>query len=92
MGFGSGTFRGGRGVDVLTYKPGTYSIAADGDGSFVIDGVMSVSGFERFGTGATSFYFVTAASMGSLTFAGSFPMRTAEGTGFAMADPNVTGC
>lgn len=69
MGFGSGTFRGGKPFDVPAYKSGTYSIAANGDGSFVIDGVMSVGGFERFGAGATIFDVVTAASMGSLTFA-----------------------
>ncbi len=69
MGFGSGTFRGGKGVDVLTYRPGTYSIAAEGDGSFLINGVMSVSGFERFGEGATVSDFLTAASIGSVTFA-----------------------
>ena len=68
-GFGTGTFLGGKGIDILTFNPGTYSIASIGDGAYLIGGSMTVYGFERFGPGADVGDFLTAASSGSITFA-----------------------
>jgi hypothetical protein len=68
-GFGTGTFLGGKGIDVLTFNPGTYSIASLGDGSYLIGDIMTVNGFERFGPGADAVDFLAAASSGSVTFA-----------------------
>lgn len=67
-GFGSGCFIGGRGIDVLTFNPGTYSICSYGDGTFLIGDTMTVTGFEQFGAGATIPSFAAAAAAGSVTF------------------------
>jgi len=75
-GFGSGTFDGGSGDnDTITFAPGTYNIKEDGDtGSYAITlvgdttgTVMTVTGFEWFGT-ALPTSFLLAADVGSVTF------------------------
>jgi hypothetical protein len=62
-------YRGGAGVDTLTFNVGTYDVARLGFDTFMIDGKMRVMGFERFGLGAGFLSLAAAASQGSVTFA-----------------------
>lgn len=67
-GFGSGLFRGGKGVDTLIFNPGTYQVVAAETGGYLIDQQMRVLGFERFGQGAGFLNLSDAAALGSVTF------------------------
>lgn len=69
MGFGSGKFFGGQGTDTLTFNTGTYTITYQGNGFYLIGGVMRVKGFEAFGDGASETDFFAAADDGFVTFA-----------------------
>jgi hypothetical protein len=71
LGFGTGTFEGGLGTDVLTFRPGTYTIAATAGGAHQITNAglqMTVLGFERFGAGANLTLFSQAVLAGQVTF------------------------
>lgn len=69
-GFGRGNFQGGDGIkDTLVFRRGAYTIRDAGLGSYLINDVMRVSGFELFGPGASILSFAAAARAGSVTFA-----------------------
>jgi hypothetical protein len=73
-GFGDGTFDGGAGWDSLVLPAGRYNInpadvAKYYDITFTYSNIqMRVTGFERFGPGATTANFMAAVSAGSITF------------------------
>lgn len=68
-GFGAGTFKGGTGRDTLIFKPGTYAIDRGASrGTYRINGLMTISGFELFGAGASQSSVVAAYSTGFVTF------------------------
>ncbi|MEB3333351.1 MAG: hypothetical protein VKP70_00020 [Cyanobacteriota bacterium] len=70
-GFGTGTFDGGLGIDILDFQPGNYTITASGGGAYRISkgGLqMTVSRFERFAAGADVPLFSQAVLAGQVTF------------------------
>lgn len=75
-GFGAGLFDGGDGADdAISFQTGTYTIQDLGGGNYGIglvgdlSGVqMQVRGFEKFGNGASTTDFMTAAGLGQVTF------------------------
>lgn len=73
-GFGDGTFDGGAGWDSLILPAGRYKInpadvANYYDITFTYSNIqMRVTGFERFGPGASTANFMAAVSAGSITF------------------------
>ena len=73
-GFGTGFFDGEEGEDTISFRPGTYKIQGEGDYyNISLDNdqsgaVMQVRGFEKFGSGADTTDFMTAAGLGQVTF------------------------
>jgi hypothetical protein len=70
-GFGTGTFLGGPGSDILVFNPGTYTITAGAPGIYRVSNLgiqMTLSGFERFGAGANVPLFAQAVLAGQVTF------------------------
>jgi len=67
-GFGTGSFNGGLGIDNLIFNTGLYTVEALGGESYLIGGIMTVSGFENFGSSGSAQSFDDAVVVGFVSF------------------------